>query len=260
MNAQRVSPFAQLPIAQWASHCRRGGVSLRGRPDGQAVLQVGPVTVRLCACTARVSVDYRGGSVSTGLHEVVIRQQAVTIELSGGHSHQGRRLRVTPDRLVLDGLTVAAPEGIDLELLVRDLAEVLGDLSFTAFAEPQGDLTIRFGPGMVVDLPAGARVTVSGAMRGPAASLQISEPIELFFGGEGIQISHEQLQMLSRILKVQLSRARLHPDGEVHLEGHGAKGFDLAVRGGLRTASAQLSHLIRRNPRFGRVRAFLRHT
>ncbi len=185
MNAQRVSPFAKLPIAMWASHCRRGGVSLRGRPDDQAVLEVGPVAVRLCAATARVSVDYRGGSVSTGLHEVVLRQEGLSVELSGGHRHQGHRLRVTPDRLVLDGLTVAAPEGVDLELLIRDLAEVLGDLSFTAFAEPEGDLTIRFGPGMVVDLPAGARVSVSGAMRGSAASLRISEPIEVFFGGGG---------------------------------------------------------------------------
>jgi len=175
-----------------------------------------------------------------------------------GSSLTGEALEVRPGLLRVDAVRVPLPEPVRLGILVGRVVELLGDIEVSATIEPGRDLRVRFGEGMVVRIGEEVGLTVVGAARGPASSLRISRPLELQFGGRGVQLSHERFRTLSRLARVQVVRARLHPDGEVRLEGRGAWGFDLAVRGGLQQASKRLSDHVRTSPRFRRVREFLR--
>jgi len=76
-------------------------------------------------------------------------------------------------------------------------------------------------------------------------------------GDAWLRISKGHLGYLSRLARVRIRRATLHPDGSVAIEGGGRRGLDRAVRRGLLEASAQLSNLVKSAPQFSGIREFL---
>ena len=141
---------------------------------------------------------------------------------------------------------------------VEDLLGNLWDLEFCAKGFASAEMDLRFGPGIRVHIPAHGLVRASGAAVGPPHALVLSGPLQLSAGEARLQFEGgRRLRWVSSLACVRLSRAVLHPDGRVALEGGARRGFELAVRGGLSHASTQLSLLVRHSPRFDRVRSFL---
>jgi hypothetical protein len=92
---------------------------------------------------------------------------------------------------------------------------------------------------------------------GPAADLKLDRPLVVSVGNAWVCLSHDRLRFLSSLARVRISKAVLHPDGSVALEGGARRGLDRAARGGLNRASERLSNLVKSAPQFSMVRAFL---
>jgi len=168
---------------------------------------------------------------------------------------EGHRLVLYEQKIFVDGVEVARQgERVGAGRLLGALVARMADVDGEAWAEPDGEVVIDVG-GMEARVPRGVLLTVNGAAKGPADGLVLSRPVEIGFGGDGLRLQHERLEWLSRLAGMRIARATVHPDGSVALEGRGAPGFDVAVRGSLRTASAGLSAFLRRSPG---VRRFLR--
>ncbi len=139
----------------------------------------------------------------------------------------------------------------------EELMRGLANPTVEALAVPDGDLWMRFGGGMEVLIPAGSVLEVTGAAVGPPDDLKLTEPLVVSIDDAWLRLSHNRLRFLSSLARVRISKAVLHPDGSVNLEGGARLGLNRAVRGGLVRASERLSTLVRSAPQFSMVRAFL---
>lgn len=146
-------------------------------------------------------------------------------------------------------------------LTAREAEAVVAELispSIEARAVPDGDLWVTFGGGVEVRIPAGSMLEVSGAAVGEPDNLTLGSPLVVSIGDAWLRVSKGHFGYLSRLAKVRITRATLHPDGSVAIEGGARPGLDRAVRGGLDRASARMSTLVKNAPQFSLVRAFLR--
>jgi hypothetical protein len=243
-----------LPLARWATRLLRGTVEMRGNVHAAVDLPFGNDVLRLPAGPLSLQLGFVGGP-EPWISRLVLT--ATGLEVPGGW--RGDRLLVVGDAAAIDE-TTRARLGASLHIgtLARTLLDHVGDVSVQARAEPDGDLLLRLGGGVEAIVPSGVLLTASGATTGPASDLQLSEPLVVDFGGEGLRFSHEQFRWLARLAVVRLGSATLHPDGSVALEGAGSGTVDVAMRAPLQRASARLSDLVRKSPQFGRVRSFLK--
>ncbi|MBW1876724.1 MAG: hypothetical protein JRJ84_00025 [Deltaproteobacteria bacterium] len=243
-----------LPVTAWARRMKRGALSMGGHVGGLD-LEVGGLPLRVERGRVELVADFIGGAQPT-LRQLVVRG-SMLVTPAGRSSVRGRELVLHDQRIHLDKAEIPrAMEGVGSGRLLAGLVGAMSDVELRARAEPDGDVLLKMGHGLEVAITHGALLTVRGATRGPADRLVLSRPLEIGFGGDGIRLNHGQLRWLSRLAKVRIDGATLHPDGSVNLEGRAAPGFNTAVQGGLHTASAKLSSLIRRSPG---IRRFLRH-
>lgn len=210
----------------WARRFTRGSAEIAGRlvapvRVGEAQIDAGPV---------RIEVDFTGGREPRIDRAVAIARQP----RAGG--------------VVRLALTAQQAEALVSELW---------DLDVSAWAIARGDVHLRLAPGMEVDFP-GGRVSVCGSAVGPPDRMVLAGPLEFSAGHATVRLSGtDRLRWLSSLARIRVDRAVLHPDGRVALEGGARRGFDTAVRAGLKSASEALSSLVRSSPRFSVVRTFL---
>lgn len=237
-----------LPVIEWARQFQGGAVTLTGHVEG-GVLPVGGRSLRVEQGPLRIEAEFRGGPTP------VLERLVVVGQLRLGQ-RAGRRLVLHEQRMHLDGSAVDTPGApLGAGALLAALVRRLGDVEATARGEPDGDVRVRLGHGIQVRIGDGVPLIIEGAARGPADGLCLCRPLEIRFGGDGIRLAHEQLGWLSRLARVRVEGARLHPDGSVDLRGGAVRGLDRAVQAGLTTASRRLSSLVRSSPG---IRRFLR--
>lgn len=170
--------------------------------------------------------------------------------------HAGTTLDADPSSATLDGRPLEGP--IRLDLLAEAVVNGLSDVSARAEAVPDGELVVKFPHGVQARLAPFAVLVVDGVAHGGPGALRLSAPLTLSVDGGGMQLSHQRFHRLSNLASVRIEGASLHPDGEVRLRGGASGVLDRVVQGGLERAGARLSDLVRRSPRFARVRNFLR--
>lgn len=219
--------------------------------------------MRLQGCLPGTTLP--GGLVATGPIELAftfvggpsptLQALALVGELDLADRH-GTALDLDAERALLDGTEVAFP--VRLDRLVEAVVDQLADVAVWVEVVPQGELLVKFQHGVQALLRSDAVVTLTGAAEGPPGSLTLSQPVVMEVDGGGFQLSHQRFRRLSSLASLRLEGASLLPDGEVRLRGGAGSGLDRVVRGGLEKASARLSDLVRRSPRFARVRSFLR--
>ncbi len=132
---------------------------------------------------------------------------------------------------------------------LRVLLDHVHDARVDAHAWSDVDLVVKLGHGLEARLPAGELVTLRAITQGPPDDPRLVEILDANIGGAGVRFSLQRARWLSSLARVHIHRASLHPTGRVDFEGRG--------RGLLRTASHHVSDLIRRSPRFARVRRLL---
>jgi hypothetical protein len=197
----------------------------------------------------------------------------VHVEFEGGATPSVRRARVSgrvvdiardrigaelvagPEGWLIDGFGVQAS---NTAACLAAFFDRLHDVEVEVRAWPDGELLVAFANGVRFAVPDGRAVCVSGATEGPPADLRLSKPLRVAVEGGGVQMTLGRARWVSRAASVRLVEARLHPDGSVALSGGSGRVLDHAVRAGLKTASLTLSRMVRRSPRFARVRALLR--
>lgn len=240
-----------LPATEWARRMRRGGLRLTGRVEA-CTLSVGGWPLEVDAGAVTVRAEFRGGPAPV-LERVEVHG-SLGVDAAGG-CVPGHRLVLYEQKIFVDGVEVPRlGDRVGAGRLFGALVGVMSDVDGEAWAEPDGEVVLDVG-GIEARVPRGVLLTVNGAARGPSDGLVLCRPVEIGFGGDGLRLQHERLEWLSRLAGLRIARATVHPDGSVALEGRGAPGFDVAVRGSLRTASAGLSAFLRRSPG---VRRFLR--
>lgn len=250
VDALRTGALMGLPLSEWAARLRWARVTLSGRvADLTLTLGGQPIVVE----AGPIGID----AAFTGGHAPCLRRAEVRGAIAlGGRS--GGVLVLEGGGIVLDGDTLPlAAERVGAGRMLASLVRCVADARVQAEADPDGDVVVQLGGGIEVALAEGVGLTLRAATLGPPDALQLCAPVELGFGGDGMRLSHDGLRFLSRLASVKIERAMLHPDGSVDLQGSGRPGLDRAVRGGLHTASASLSTLVRRSPRFRRVRDLL---
>lgn len=224
-------PLTTLPLLRWARHLDDGTVRVSGHlpeavDQGGLLVEPGPV---------RVELLFQGG----GEPEVAWVRLAGGVRIDGEEGSE-RRLE--------------HPERIRVAVGLMDR---LADVEVEARMSTRKRLRVDLAEGVGLGVDPEVVVTVSCATRGEAGALQLSRPVVVGFGGEGVRVEHSEWARLSRMADVRLSRLTLHPDGRVRLQGRGARGLNLAVKGGLTTASARVTRLVRRGERFRSLRGFL---
>lgn len=235
-----------MPIARWARRFVTGTAELCGRLDeaveaGGARIERGPVWVH---------VEFAGGETPR-----VLRARVSGRVVDVARSRVGAELEATESGWAVDGFDV---ESAETGACLAAFLDRLHDVELQARAWPDGELMVSFASGMTIAVPSGRAVVVSGATAGPPAELRLSAPLRLAVEGEGVQMTLGRTRWLSRAARVRILEAQLHPDGSVALSAGSHRVIDHAVRAGLKTASITLSQLVRRSPRFARVRAFLK--
>jgi hypothetical protein len=190
------------------------------------------------------------GGASPHIEEVALLG-ALTVD-----ERTGTALDVNADGVLLDGERMAVD--LPTDLLVEAVVARLADVAIWIEVVPDGELLVKFQHGVQAVLNASAVVTLTGAASGPPDNLTLSRAVEMAVDGEGLRLSHRRFRRLSSLASLRLEGASLLPDGEVRLRGGASRGIDRVVRGGLEQASARLSDLVRRSPRFARVRSFLK--
>jgi hypothetical protein len=214
----------QLPLLRWATRFREGRVGLEGRLVEAVELPTEP-PLQLGPGPVRVEVAFVGGP-EPALTGVTVDGAPITV----------------------DGVA----RGLDA------LLDHVHDAALSVQAHPDGELLVKVGHGVQAVLPACGVVTLEGRSVGPPGALRLDAPLRARVGGAGVQIGHDRLVWLSALAKVRIRAATLHPDGEVDLAGAGRGPLGPAVGSGLRRVSRKVSDLVRRSPRFERVRTFLR--
>lgn len=242
--------LAALPYERWAVRLKSGTVSITGLVQefsssvGSHDVQVGPGPVAL-------ELVFLGGprpvlAAATIDGDLVVDGVPTTrLRVVGGVVHRG------DDALPTSG-------ALGTGRLVTDLIDHTGDVAIVARALPDGDAVARLPEGFLVGLSGDEEIVVRARTCGPAQALVLAEPLDLQFGTRGVQLDHQGARWLARLARVRIGTARLHPDGRVDLHGPApTSAFDGVLRGGLSVASAHLSGLVRRSPRFRKVRDFL---
>jgi len=204
--------------------------------EGRVRLEPGAVTVRL---------EWLGGPVPA------IETAALDAEGLCVDDTCGRTLAVAPGHATVDGVPLPVPR---VDHLLDELIDHVHDLAVHAEAHSERDLLVKVAAGVEATLPAQEPVVVRGVTTGPPSQPLLDAPLVVTVGGTGVRVSHRRLQWLSSLARVRLQEARLHPDGKVALHA-GAAGRRLRS---LDRVSDRLSEVVRRSPRFARVRAFLR--
>jgi len=250
-DARSTAQFlAGLPFERWAVRLRTGEADIHGTLSNVDVT-VGGHQVRLCAGPATLSLLFLGGRSPV----------LAAVDLTGTVTHDGGtggRLRLVGGRVLVDGEVLPErPAPVASAGLVHAVLAHLSDIHVNAHARPDGDSVVRLPEGIEVRLTHDDEIAVHARASGPPSALVLAAPLKLRFGAQGIQLDHESARWLARLAGVRIRSAALHPDGRVELNGSATKGLNHVLRGGLRSASSHLSGLVRRSPRFHRVRAFL---
>lgn len=229
---------------RWATRFRGGAVRIAGRTEGGPLgddLWLEPGEVEL-------ALNFVGGA----------RPEIVELALIGGirvGERIGSALDLDATQRLLDGDPVDLSTPADR--IAEQLVATLHDVSARVDLLPDGDLLVKFQHGVQAMLSAKAVVSVEGTANGPPSALRLSRPLVMAVDGDGMRISHERFHRLASLASVRIEGASLHPDGEVRLRGVAHAVLDRVVQGGLDRASQRLSDLVRRSPRFARVRSFL---
>lgn len=230
---------------RWVERFQGGAVRLRGRVDGRELAD----GVSVGAGEIEVAFTFEGGEQPAFL-AIALVGDVRYLEL------RGAELDVDCDGVQLDGVDVGPPVRMDrvIESLLMGLSDVVAWLEVF----PRGELLVKFQHGVQVAISHNAVVRLEGAAVGSPGSLRLCEPLVLSVDGEGLRLSHRRFRRLAALADIRVEGAALHPDGEVTLKGGANAALDRVVRGGLKRASARLSELVRRSPRFARVRTFLK--
>ncbi len=238
------STLASLPFPRWVRRFEGGAVRLKGTVDARPL--VGDIAVD--AGSLEVAFTFEGGE------DPVILALAIegSVQRDG---IAGTSLDADAEGTALDGVRLDAP--IRLDKLLEALLHGLSDVDAWTELIPRGELLVKFQHGVQVAVSADAVVHAEGSAEGSPGALRLSRPLVLKVGGEGLRLSHRRFRRLSSLADIRIEGASLHPDGEVRLRGGANTALDRVVRGGLKRASARLSELVRRSPRFARVRSFL---
>lgn len=222
------SPIRALPYRRWASRFLGGVVRLKGHLPTAVAWPVATPPLDLPAGPVEVRFAF------TGRPELAVAWVEV--------------LTPTP-------LRVAEPTSLDA---VEGLLDRLHDLEMSAEVHTDQDLLVRTQPGLEGVIPAGGTVRVAVHTEGPPQAPILQGPLSVTVGGAGVRLGLSRARWLVALADLRIRSATLHPDGAVHLES-GATGLvDRAMGRGLQHASTALSELVRRSPKFARVRSFLR--
>ncbi len=237
-----------LPLIAWASRFRDGRVDFSGRLEEEVVVSIDGVEVVLGVGVVCGRVDFEGNGAPTllaaALDASVVRVRVV----------EGRTLAAAADVVDLDGTPLPA---LRMDLLLEALLDHLHDLSVEVAAWPGQELLVKLAGGVEATVSATDVVTLKGTTVGPPGQPLLDAPLVCTVGGAGLRISHQKLRWLSTLAMVRIQEASLHPCGRVDLQADTPVGLHRVGRG-LDRVSERLSEVVRRSPKFARVRAFLR--
>lgn len=195
-------------------------------------------------------LDFVGGPVPA------IEAAAVDASRVAYVGREGLTLAAGPHGAALDGQAVPS---VRIDQVLMGLLDHLHDLSVEVAADTDRDLLVKISQGVEATLPASEVVTVRGCMAGPPDQPQLSAALVVSVAGTGVRLSHAKARWLSSLARVRLQEARLHPDGRVALHAN-TRGGAHRLGGGLQRVSERLSEVVRKSPRFARVRAFLKES
>jgi hypothetical protein len=229
---------------RWVRRFEGGAVRLKGTTDARLLLE--DITVE--EGPLEIAFTFEGGD------EPVILALAIEGAVARD-GKAGRSLDADAEGTTLDGDRADGP--IRLDKLLEAVLHGLSDVDAWTEVIPRGELLVKFQHGVQVAVAADAVVRAEGSAEGAPGALRLSRPLILSVGGEGLRLSHRRFRRISSLADIRIEGATLHPDGEVRLRGGANTVLDRVVRGGLERASARLSELVRRSPKFARVRRFL---
>lgn len=242
---------AGLPFERWAVQLSTGQADLRGQLQ-PTPLRVGGHTLHAHGGTAHLELLFVGG------RRPVLAAISLTTVLSYD-GRPGRHLRVVQGEIAFDDQPLPRTnQPLASGELVTAILDNLHNVELSARARPADAATVRLPEGIEVQVTDRDELSVRVRTHGAPNNLHLATPLDLRFGHHGVHIDHRSARWLSRLARVRILGAELHPDGRVVLQGGAGRGFDRVLRGGLRSASSQLSQLVRKSPRFARVREFLR--
>jgi len=243
------SPHAirALPLLSWASRFRDGRVDFSGRLVDPVTVEVEGVAVTIAPGPVCGRVDFEGGGPPSLLAAALDATQLTVGTV------QGRTLAAAGDVVGLDDTSLPA---LRMDLLLEALLDHLHDLSVEVAAWPGQDLLVKLSGGVEATVGATDVVTLKGTTRGAPGQPLLDAPLVCTVGGSGLRVSHQKLRWLSTLAKVRIQEASLHPCGRVDLQADTRVGLHRMGRG-LDRVSQRLSEVVRRSPRFARVRTFL---
>lgn len=237
-----------LPLVSWAARFRDGRVDFTGRLVEAIEVEVDGVPVVLGAGPVCGRVDFEGNGAPALLAAALDARRVVV------RGVEGRTLAAAADVVDLDGTPL---DPLRMDLLIEALLDHLHDLAVEIAAWPGQELLVKLAGGVEATVGATDVVTLKGATVGPPGQPLLDAPLVCTVGGAGLRVSHKKLRWLSTLAMVRIQEASLHPCGRVDLQADTPAGLHRLGRG-LDRVSARLSEVVRRSPRFARVRAFLR--
>jgi hypothetical protein len=246
------SPIARLPLMQWAARFRGGDFRIQGFSQQHMDLSLGPFLLRVGAG----EVQIRGSFIGQKTPE--IRQfeiRAARLECPNGPL--GSWVLIEPRRISWQGGELAWLEKASLRELGYECLGALSNLRIELTARANAAWQLDLGGGVSLDIRRDALVELKGATLGDAARIQLCEPMEIRCEDVTVQLGSGQFRALSRLARVRLTGATLHPDGSVRLKGGSRRGLNRAIQGGLSRASRGISNIVRQNVR---IRRFLSST
>jgi hypothetical protein len=164
----------------------------------------------------------------------------------------GARVHLSPRQLRWATGELAWLQPIPLHELGYACLGALSDIRFGFRAHADAPWLLKLGGGLSLDIRREALVELRGATRGDASQIRLCEPVEIRCADVTVQLGSGQFRALSRLAKVKLTGATLHPDGSVDLQGGSRRVLDRAIQGGLSRASRGISSFVRQNVRMRR--------
>lgn len=240
------SALTRFPLHRWAMRMVRGQVSMSGRLEGPAEVQLPDTVIGVDSGLVTVRFGFSGGETPALNH--------VWVE-GGVRSGEGLGTRLRwAEQIHLDEQLVGSHPGSD-ELLSK-IIEQLHDVAIEVRAEPEGQLDLALGGGVRIQIAPGAALLIRGRTVGQPDLLRLDEPLVIGFDGGGLELAPDRLVgRLSRMAGIKLVRATLHPDGEVVLEADAHRAIERALRMPLERAGQRLSEMVRASPK---ARSFLK--